>query len=54
MDTFNFKLVDVRHRKGFKADIRFPKELLWYFGIDKLAFKERGGGRRRWRGGDIL
>jgi hypothetical protein len=43
MDTFNFNMVHVGYGKVHRAVEGFPKELIWYFGVDKLVVKARDG-----------
>jgi hypothetical protein len=38
--NFNFQVVRGEDHRVTRADCGFPKELLWYFGTDKLVIEE--------------
>jgi hypothetical protein len=42
MNIFNYNLVDVRHGKIQRTAEGFSRELIWYLGIEKFVFEERG------------
>jgi len=44
VNNFNFRLVSVGQHGIFRLIQGFPKELLWYFGIDKLAIEDEERG----------
>lgn len=39
MDTFNFRLVSVKNGRVTRLRQGFPKELIWYYGVDKFAIR---------------